>query len=503
MRLHFLLRRHKLTVLVLVVAAVVMSVYWQTFSRIVDMWSFQDYQHGWFVCPLSLYVLMKKRDALALTPWRTSKRGVLLASLMVLVWVAARATGIQVVEFVSATSLIFASCWAIAGTDAIRKAAFPLLLLLAAVPMGAFLVEPLMKVTAEIASALLTLAGIPTLRDGQFFFLPGGSFEVADVCSGLQYLIAGTLVSLGYAYVTYSGNGKRILFVGIAAIVLVIANGVRAFIVMSVASATDMKILGGRDHVIFGMFLFAVVLVAMIWTGEGYADPKSENKQLDMGQRSDQVGTVSGLLVTLTLITLVAGPVFSAAIAIRGAVAIVDLPLPGLDCCLDIDDWTSEGSPAFPTADYQNQGLFACGDYEVGVYVASYGKQQQGKELIGWGNRVWPNEWRRYVDRSIVSIQTSDGAANVQQVLVRHPAGWRLIWYWYQVGPSVTSSQNRVKLLETLRALTLQPVESSIVVVSVISSSENNEAELREQLERRADRVMSWNRERVDMGRHQ
>jgi len=333
--------------------------------------------------------------------------------------------------------------------------------------------------------------------------LPGGSFEVADVCSGLQYLLAGTLVSISFAYVTYSGNGKRLFLVGIAAIVLVIANGVRAFIVMSVASATDMKILGGQDHVIFGMFLFAVVIIAMIWIGEGYADPKSENKQPHIGLHSDQVGAVSGLLVTVTLIALMAGPVFGAAIANRDAAAIVILPLPGLDDCLETDDRMSEGFPVFPTADYQELRLFACGDYETGVYVASYGKQQQGKELIAWGNRVWPNKWRRYVDRSTVLIQTSNGTADVQQVLVRHPTGWRLIWYWYQVGPSLTGSRNRVKLLETLRALALQPVESSIVVVTVISNRQENEAELGEQLKTHAVQVMNWNRERVELGSRQ
>ena len=503
MQLHFLLKRHKLTLLALSVIGMVTWVYWRTFSRIVEMWSISYYEYGWLVYPISVYLLAGKRDILAQTRWGTSELGVLLAALLVLVWVAARAAGIQVVEFVSATSLIFASFWAIAGTDAMRKAAFPLLLLIAAVPMGAFLVEPLMKITAEIASGLLILVGVPVLRDGQFFYLPGGSFEVAEVCSGSQYLLAGTLVSLSYGYVTYTSIGKRISLVGITAIALVIANAVRAFIVMSVASATEMKILGGRDHVVFGMVLFAVVIIIMIWMGEGYADPKTENKQSQNSQRSDQVGSVSILLITLTIFTLMAGPVFSAAMANRGAAAIVDLPLPSLDRCLDTDDWMSDGSPAFSTADYQQRGLFTCGDYEAGVYVASYGKQQQGKELIAWGNRVWPNKWKRYVDRSIVSIQTSSGIADIQQVLVRHPTGWRLIWYWYQVGPSVTSSRSRVKLLETLRALTLQPVESSVVVVSVISSGQNNEAELREQVGRHADRVMSWNRERIDLGRQQ
>lgn len=503
MHLLHLLRRHRLALLALAVFAVLISLYWQTFSRIVEMWSISDYQYGWLVYPVSLYVLLRKRNVLAVTQWRTSIRGVLLAALLVMMWIVARAVGVQILEFASATLLVFATYWALAGTDAMREARFPLLLLLAAVPIGGFLVEPLMRTTAEISSGLLNLAGIPALRDGQFFILPGGSFEVADVCSGLRYLLAGLMASLAYSYVTYSSNAKRLLFIGIIAIVLVITNGVRAFIVMSIASATDMRVLGGYDHVIFGMVLFALVFVAMILVGERFADPINENKQPHVGQRRASGGSVSGVLVIMTLITVMAGPIFGIAMMNRGAPAIADSPLPHLDGCAKSGDWTSEGAPEFPQADYQKRGLFSCTDYRTGIYVASYGEQKQGKELITWANRVWPSEWRRYADRSTISIKTSGGDANLQQVLVRHPMGWRLIWYWYQVGSSVTSSQNTVKLLEALRAVTLRPVESSIVVVSVISSNEGNAAELREQLERHAGRVMAWNDERVELGSRQ
>jgi exosortase/archaeosortase family protein len=69
---------------------------------------------------------------------------------------------------------------------------------------------------------------------------------------------------MAYANITYSSNLRRAVFVGITAGVLVIANGVRAFIVMAVASATEMQVLGGGDRIVIGMFLFAVVFIALI-----------------------------------------------------------------------------------------------------------------------------------------------------------------------------------------------------------------------------------------------
>ena len=495
------LKKHRLLLLAVAVTAAVVVIYWQSFARMVDLWAIRDYQHGWLIYPLSLYVLVTRREQLASVRWQTSKIGLLFAVVTILVWLIAREVGVQIVEFLAITLLVSVSFWALAGTEAARVIAFPLLLLVVAVPMGDFLVEPLMRITAGIASGLLALAGIPVLRDGQFFELPGGSFEVADVCSGLRYLLAGSAAALAYSYVSYSSNLKRALFVGIVAIVLVVTNGVRAFIVMSVASATEMEVLGGRDHVTFGTVLFTIVFLAMVWVGERYAD----NRALGPGPNSRSVvegtgGERSTVVVAVTLVLLAAGPLIGSKVDSREVAEIADLSLPELDHCRESNDWAAEDFPVFHNADFEKRGQYACGDVQIGVYVASYAYQEQGKELIAWNNRVWPRRWRRFVEESVTSVDAAERSARVRQVLVRHPAGWRISRYWYQVGPTVTSSPTTGKMLEALRALTLQPVESSIVVVTVKSGVGDNEAELVDTLDRHAGRIMIWNRERAGQG---
>jgi EpsI family protein len=500
MHLHGLLQRYKLTLLALTTIATVAIVYSQSFSRIVEMWSISYYEFGWLVYPIAIYVLVEKRRILARTQWSTSLRGALLVVTLVLVWVAAHAAGVQVVEFVSASSLVFALFWAIAGTEAMRMAAFPLLLLIAAVPMGEFLVEPLMRITAEISSALLALTGVPTIRDGQFFYLPGGSFEVADVCSGFKYLLATVLLSLGYSYVTYSSNKKRLVFIAVAAVAVVITNGVRAFIVMSIASATEMKVLGGYDHVVFGMLMFAMAFLALIWFGNKYADLEAEDGMPSVSPHKVRGAIVHAGLVAVTIAVVLTGPVLAKAIQSLPAVAIADLPPPDLRNCGESDALAVEGFPTFAGADYERRTYFACGDFLVRLYVASYSEQEQGKELISWANRVWPSEWWRYVEQTTVSLEIEAGPVNVQQVAVSHPAGQRLVWYWYQVGLSVSSNPVGVKTLETLQLLALKPVESSVVVIEVTSDRDSDVAELRKELERHASQVMRWNSERVALG---
>jgi EpsI family protein len=252
--------------------------------------------------------------------------------------------------------------------------------------------------------------------------------------------------------------------------------------------------------VIFGMIMFAVVFFVLIWIGHRYADPVAEDGPPFAFRREERDGIASGGVAAVALALVLAGPVFAKAIQDQPAVSIADLPLPELRSCSQLDQAIAEEFPNFAGADYEKRARYACGDFLTSLYVAGYGAQEQGKELISWANRVWPSDWSRYVDQTTVSLQSEDSHVDVQQVAVSHPGGSRLIWFWYQVGPSVSSNGIHVKLLETLQILMLKPVESSIVVVAVTGDRESDMAYLRKELERHANQIMRWNRERVALG---
>src|SRR5690606_20536610 len=330
--LSLLAAEHRLLLLALTTMIIIMIIYWPTFSNMISMWSLITYQHARLVFPVSLYLPWQKRDALSVQRLEGSWLGVATTALLVLGWVVSRSIGVQVVEFICATLMIFSAFWAIAGTSATRRAAFPLLLLLLAVPVGESLVQPLMTVTAAISAALLALSGVAVFQDGQFFTLPGGMFEVADVCSGLRYLLAGVMGGLAYAYVTYTSNLKRLFFTIIVALVMVATNGVRAFIVMYVASATEMRVLGGTDHVWFGMILFAVVFVVLVWFGEAYADEEASRVQA-CAPAIDRKALSAALAAAAALLLITGGPVFQYAKAHHAVSRTLELSPPSLPGC--------------------------------------------------------------------------------------------------------------------------------------------------------------------------
>lgn len=482
-----MLHEHRLILLALSIMILVALVYWSSFSRMVQMWTLTDYQYGWLVYPIAVYVLWRKRAALASAPARASWSGVTMLVACVFAWILAREVGVQVVEFASLSLLPLAVFWSVAGTQALRITVFPLALLLAAVPTGEFLVVYLQEITSDISSALLTFVGVPVFREGVFLTLPGGSFEVAEVCGGLRYLLAALMASLAYAYLSYTGFAKRVMFVALVSVTMVVTNGVRAFLVMCVASGTEMQVFAGKDHVWFGMFLFAAVFAGLIYVGDHFADRYSRPESVSLaGPEEHSYGTIVAALVFLA-----AGPGLLYLQERQPAPVPFTTDLPELVGCEKTAARDRDWSPVFRDADHLQRASYDCGSHRASIFLASYGRQEQGKELISSENRVWPHEWRRYVDEAAISLGPE--SENVRQVQVGAPVGPMMIWYWYQVGDSVLASDLAVKLSTAGHSLRLQPVETSVVAVQVEAHEATPDA-LRELIEPKARMLLPWYR---------
>ena len=74
--------------------------------------------------------------------------------------------------------------------------------------------------------------GIPVYREGLYFMLPSGNWSVVEACSGVRYIIASITLGVLYAYLTYRSAWRRVLFVLVSALVPVLANTGRAYIIV-------------------------------------------------------------------------------------------------------------------------------------------------------------------------------------------------------------------------------------------------------------------------------
>jgi exosortase A len=488
-------------------AAVVLVVYWDTFLSILQLWRSAQHGHGVLVFPIAAYLLWRLREPLARIELQPTWWGAIPLLGFVLLWFVSATIGIQAVEQFAAVLLIPATVLTFLGRAFARRALFPLLFIVAAVPIGDGLIPYLMRTTANLATVLLGLVGVPVFRQGQFLTLPGGAFEIADVCAGMQYLTAGTIIGALTAYLTFQSNLKRFVWVLAFAVAMVLTNGLRAFVVMFVASASDMRYLAGADHVYFGWILFAAVIATLIYL----AGRRGDDVPDDLAEAAAQTAAASPLLPSAALVaalllvavgtTVAEGPpllwlafwpaaallafgvasagaspplrryrpaalAVGAAAAVLGAgpvllakrldaavVASPTLELPAIEGCAQASEWSAGGQPQFASADATAAATYECAGVPVSVFVAAYSDNVQGRELVSDANRLAPDEWRRVTTPQAQRFDLGDGASmSVNELQLDAGSRW-LVWYWYVTGGDAETSGAVVKLKQAAQLL--------------------------------------------------
>jgi exosortase len=145
--------------------------------------------------------------------------------------------------------------------------AAPLLYLFFLVPFGEFLVPGLQSFTVQFFASGLHLFGIRNFVDGVVIEIPEGSFYVAEACAGLRFLIASLAFGALYACLMYKSPIRRSVFLALSLIVPVIANGVRALGIISIAHFVGSAEAVNADHVLYGWIFFSLVTFLLILIG--------------------------------------------------------------------------------------------------------------------------------------------------------------------------------------------------------------------------------------------
>jgi exosortase A len=257
--------------LILLLGAAIVVAYSDSVATLVQIWSADGFRHSFLIPLIAAYLLWHDHKNLADTPFTPSWTGLIALLAAVWLWLVARQALLQVVEHLALLGMLHAAVLAAGGWQIYRKAGFALCYLVLAIPVGIESVPWLMELTAAIASKGLLLLGIPVLREEMFFTLTGGRFEVAEACSGFRYVYSGLALSSLIAYVSFSSWPRQLAFVIVAVTSFILINGIRATLVMAIASATEMRYLAD-DHIWFGWLLFVIGLTGLYYAAARLSD---------------------------------------------------------------------------------------------------------------------------------------------------------------------------------------------------------------------------------------
>jgi exosortase len=156
------------------------------------------------------------------------------------------------------------------GPHALRAACFPLLFLLFVIPIPDRLVEgyisALQFVSAEVSYILFRITGVPVVREGYLFHLPGMSIEVAKQCSGVRSSIALVITSVIAGHLFLRTGWARLVLVLSTFPIAVFKNGVRIATLSLLGVYVDPRLLGSQLHKSGGIpfFVIALMMLALV-----------------------------------------------------------------------------------------------------------------------------------------------------------------------------------------------------------------------------------------------
>ena len=254
--------------------AAIVGLYWPTGRDMVGIWyRSETFAHAFLVPPMVLWLVWRKRQTLqTLTP-QPAPWMLLPIALIAFGWMLGELVAVNSVTHFALVAMLVLSVPAVFGIAVARALMFPLVFSFFAVPAGEFLLPTLMQWTADFAVAALRVSGVPVYREGLKFVIPSGSWSVVEECSGIRYLIASLMVGSLFAYLNYRSLRRRWIFIGLSILVPIVANWLRAYIIVMLGHLSGNKIAAGADHLIYGWVFFGFVIMLLFMIGARWAEP--------------------------------------------------------------------------------------------------------------------------------------------------------------------------------------------------------------------------------------
>lgn len=446
---------------------------WQDMIRV---WNTSaTYNHCYLIVPISLWYIWQNKHQSAPIPeslsslWRYLPVAVVLLAL--LLWLFGYAADLALLMHTGTVLTLMAFVALLLGSTASWQHRFAIGYLVFLVPFGEELSPFLQNITADFTVAMLQLTDIPVYRDGLFLNTPVGLFEVAEACSGLRFLIASLAISVLFAELTYQGFWKKLTFVVFMMLVSVLANGVRAFMLVYIGEKSNMALGFGADHYLYGWLFFGAVLLAGFWFGARFADPREE---LSGDAKPRQLTATFPQLAALALLLICT--LYTAQLDIQNAPeqpAIISLP----------DAETIDSSPWGIDFKYSYHKLYAKDNQGVEYFSAAYANRQQPGELIGWNNQLFnPQLWQ------VQQRNKLNGYAVLS--LKNRKDEYLTVLYWYQVSQTKTGSDLTAKLHQAVQFLA---DDSSGASVNAVAIYDKSSAEIQQKLLSAAQRLSHKN----------
>lgn len=455
-----------------IAAALILVLFARDWAAMADQWwNTATYNHILLVPVILGWMVWQRRRELAKLmpePWWP---GLVPVGGAAIIWLLGAVSGLDFARQAGLVAMCAAVVPLLAGPRVLAGLFFPLFYMIFLIPAGQELVTILQTLTAHITIALVRFSGMRAVIDGVFIATPEGLFEVAEACSGIKFLVAMIAFGALMANVCFVSWWRRCALLAICIVVPILANGVRAWGTIYAAQLFGIEAAAGFDHIVYGWFFFAFVIVMVIALSWRFFDRPVDDPLIDgdaimadpLLARLAQLrlSNAMALAAFLGIVLGVHGWALASDRASARLPARIDLPaVPG---------WTRVDyapriwwEPRATGADHRLLGRYADhAGHQVDVFFALYPSQGEGREAGGFGEgAIRPgSDWAWQADAPTVA--GGDGA----RLLGNGKLG-RVAQTWYRNGDLLSGSNARLKLAVMEDRLLLQAHPTTLLIVS-------------------------------------
>lgn len=495
------------------ILAVIMTVlgylYADSLRFLGESWLEDNNSHGPFIPLIVLYMMWLRWPTLHAIEHRGSWWGVSIVGLGLCVYAVGQFAAMHAVVHLSLWMVIAGLLGCVIGLVGIRRFTFPLLYLLAAVPLPVFLQYELSSKLQLWSSALgvgfLHAIGVTAYREGNVIDLGPTQLQVVEACSGLRYLFPLMALTLLMAYLYRESFWKRAVLVLSSIPISILLNGFRIGVIGILVGFYGQAAAEGFTHFFEGWIFFVAslaVLCGEMWVlaRVGSAGPRrsfAELVGLPAVERAVPPNVVQPAAAMSFTPLVVAGGLLAVTIVAAPTINPEEFPPPPnrqqlVDFPLQLGGWTGVTSPlerqyldALALDDYVMADYTTADRRPVNVYVAYYLSPKKGRSshspkqcIPGGGWEITSFEPTRMDHRSEVRADHE-----INRVVVQKDGYKQIVYYWFKQRDRWITSEYLVKFFLFWDSLTRHRADGALVRLSSSVHPGENEASVDERLQ--------------------
>lgn len=365
-----------------------------------------------------------------------------LVSLISISFFVAQALDLKTLFFINIAltfPLFIAICLGLKKT---KELLIPWSILMMAMPFW-YLATPILQgITVKVVSQLASFISLTVLVEGNYFTISTGVVHVAGGCSGLKYF----MTSITLALISSALNIRTIKFtflsILIAALLAMIGNWIRVFILLLIAYYQGIDHPLMADHDTLGWIVFAFVMIPWFIIDKRF-DSSAEKNFQEESENLDQFPDTNSFQEDQNQYRIITALILSLGIFIITQLAISP-PLidPETDYQIefpaDLNGMTYSAKrpnnwiPNYPKANVSTAGNYSFGIESFDVYVLSYSFASKAEMANKTNNIFNEQSWILVSDKPWQSEHDSE--IKIRIAIGKSGREYRVVYYWYKHG---------------------------------------------------------------------